>query len=275
VEESSDKVSANGPGRRRLLHTQAMSDRDDRLPPARWESWNPVTGCTKVSEGCRHCYAERFAERWRGIAGHHYELGFDLQLRPERLELPLHWRRPRRVFVDSMSDLFHEGIPDDYVRAVFAVMERAPQHVFHVLTKRPERLLALASSLPWPANVWMGVTVESGRYAARADALRRVPAAVRHISAEPLLGPLDALDLTGIDLVIAGGESGPGRRPPRPDWLRGLRDRCLAAGVAFTFKGWGGAAQATGGRMLDGREWQQSPPSTTTGDGAPVQGSLF
>src|SRR5450756_3081187 len=125
-----------------------MSDRDSRLPPARWESWNPVTGCTKVSEGCRHCYAERFAERWRGIAGHHYELGFDLQLRPERLELPLHWRRPRRVFVDSMSDLFHEGIPDDYVRAVFAVMERAPQHVFHVLTKRPERLLALASSLP-------------------------------------------------------------------------------------------------------------------------------
>src|SRR5674476_899085 len=125
VDESSDKVSANGPGRRRLLHAQAMSDRDDRLPPAQWESWNPVTGCTKVSEGCRHCYAERFAERWRGIAGHHYELGFDLQLRPERLDLPLHWRRPRRVFVDSMSDLFHEGIPDDYVRAVFAVMERA------------------------------------------------------------------------------------------------------------------------------------------------------
>jgi len=252
-----------------------MSEHHDRLPPAQWESWNPVTGCTKVSEGCRHCYAERFAERWRGIAGHHYERGFDLQLRPERLDLPLHWRRPRRVFVDSMSDLFHEGIPDDYVRAVFAVMERAPQHLFHVLTKRPERLLSLAPSMPWPANVWMGVTVESGRYAARADALRRVPAAVRHISAEPLLGPLDALDLTGIDLVIAGGESGPGRRPPRPDWLRGLRDRCLAAGVAFTFKGWGGRSQATGGRMLDGREWRQSPPSTTSGDGAPVQRALF
>ena len=252
-----------------------MSEHDDCAPPARWESWNPATGCTKVSEGCRHCYAERFAERWRGIAGHHYEHGFDLQLRPERLELPLHWRRPRRVFVDSMSDLFHEDIPDDYVRAVFAVMERAPQHVFHVLTKRPARLLALASSLPWPVNVWMGVTVESGRYEARADALRRVPAAVRHVSAEPLLGPLDALDLTGIHLVVAGGESGPGRRPPQPDWLRGLRDRCLTAGVAFTFKGWGGAAQAAGGRLLDGREWQQSPPLAVNGDGAPPQGALF
>jgi protein gp37 len=252
-----------------------MSDPQDRHPPEKWESWNPVTGCTRVSEGCRHCYAERFAERWRGIAGHHYERGFDLQLRPERLELPLHWRRPRRVFVDSMSDLFHEDIPDDYVRAVFAVMERAPQHVFHVLTKRHERLLALAPSLPWPDNVWMGVTVESGLYAARADALRRVPAAVRHISAEPLLGPLDALDLTGISLVIAGGESGLGRRPAQPDWLRGLRDRCVAAGVAFTFKGWGGRSQATGGRLLDGREWQQSPPLVATGDEPPAQGALF
>jgi protein gp37 len=252
-----------------------MSEHDDRLPPTHWESWNPVTGCTKVSEGCRHCYAERFAERWRGIPGHHYEHGFDLQLRPGRLELPLHWRRPRRVFVDSMGDLFHEGIPDDYVRAVFAVMERAPQHVFHVLTKRPERMLVLAPTLPWPANVWMGVTVESGRYAARADALRRVPAAVRHVSAEPLLGPLDALDLTGIDLVIAGGESGPERRPPQPDWLRGLRDRCLAAGVAFTFKGWGGAGQAAGGRMLDGREWRESPAVVGGDDECAAQGTLF
>ena len=256
-----------------------MSDRDDRLPPARWESWNPVTGCTKVSEGCRHCYAERFAERWRGIAGHHYERGFDLQLRPERLELPLHWRRPRRVFVDSMSDLFHEDIPDDYVRAVFAVMERAPRHVFHVLTKRHERLLALAPSLPWPDNVWMGVTVESELHAARADALRRVPAAVRHISAEPLLGPLDTLDLTCISLVIAGGESGLGRRPAQPDWLRGLRDRCVAAGVAFTFKGWGGSGQRDGGRLLDGREWSQSPTIAVVpgaGDTAsPAQEALF
>jgi protein gp37 len=251
-----------------------MSEREDRAPPPKWESWNPVTGCTRVSEGCRHCYAERFAERWRGNPGHHYEHGFDLQLRPERLELPLHWKRPRRVFVDSMSDLFHEQIPDDYVRAVFGVMQRAPQHVFHVLTKRPARMLALAPSLPWPANVWMGVTVEDGPYAARADALRRVPAAVRHVSAEPLLGPLDALDLTAIDLVIAGGESGPRRRPPQPDWLRGLRDRCLAAGVAFAFKGWGGASQETGGRLLDGREWRQSPPLPAA-HGEPAQPALF
>ena len=237
-------------------------------------TWNPVTGCTKVSDGCRHCYAERFAERWRGLPGHHYEHGFDLQLRPERLDLPLRWKRPRRVFVDSMSDLFHEGIPDDYVRAVFSVMERAPQHVFHVLTKRPERMLALAPSLPWPPNVWMGVTVESGRYAARAHALRRVPAAIRHASAEPLLGPLDALDLTDIDLVIAGGESGPGRRPPQPGWLRSLRDRCLTAGVAFTFKGWGGPSQTAGGRLLDGVEWNQSPLAAAA-PGGPVQQPLF
>jgi protein gp37 len=226
----------------------------------RWESWNPATGCTHVSEGCRHCYAERFAERWRGIPGHYYERGFDLQLRPSRLELPLRWKKPRHVFVDSMTDLFHEDIPDDYVRAVFAVMERAPQHVYHVLTKREDRLAKLAPVLPWPPHVWMGVTVEHLRYRRRVDVLRTVPAAVRHISAEPLLGPLDGLDLSGIDWVIAGGESGPERRPPRLEWLRGLRDQCLAEGVCFDFKGWGGGTQRAGGRLLDGREWDESPP---------------
>lgn len=226
----------------------------------RWESWNPATGCTHVSEGCRHCYAERFAERWRGLPGHHYEHGFDLQLRPDRLQLPLHWKKPRHVFVDSMTDLFHEGIPDDYIRAVFAVMERAPQHVYHVLTKREDRLAVLAPVLPWPPQVWMGVTVEHLRYARRADVLRTVPAAVRHISAEPLLGPLDELDLSGIHWVIAGGESGPERRPPRIEWLRGLRDRCIAEGVCFHFKGWGGGTQRAGGRLLEGREWDESPP---------------
>ena len=230
-----------------------------RTVSRRWESWNPVSGCTHVSEGCRHCYAERFAERWRGIPGHHYEHGFDLMLRPERLELPLRWRRPRHVFVTSMGDLFHEEIPDDYVRRVFAVMEQAPRHVFHVLTKREQRLTTLAPGLPWPANVHLGVTVESMAYAARADALRAVPAALRHISAEPLLGPLDELDLEGIGWLIAGGESGPTRRPPRPEWLRGLRDHCLAAGVPFTFKGWGGRVQGEQGRTLDGREWQERP----------------
>jgi protein gp37 len=225
----------------------------------RWQSWNPVTGCTHVSAGCAHCYAERFAERWRGLPGHHYEHGFDLMLRPERLELPLHWRAPRRVFVTSMGDLFHEEVPDEYVQQVFAVMERARHHVFHVLTKREERLLALSAELPWPANVHLGVTVEHMACARRADALRAVPAAVRHISAEPLLGPLDELDLEGIDWLIAGGESGPDRRPPRAEWLRGLRDHCLAAGVAFTFKGWGGRVQGAQGRLLDGREWHERP----------------
>jgi protein gp37 len=225
----------------------------------RWQSWNPVTGCTHVSAGCAHCYAERFAERWRGLPGHHYEHGFDLMLRPERLELPLHWRAPRRVFVTSMGDLFHEEVPDEYVRQVFAVMERARNHVFHVLTKREGRLLALSAELPWPTNVHLGVTVEHMACARRADALRAVPAAVRHISAEPLLGPLAELDLAGIDWVIAGGESGPARRPPRAEWLRGLRDHCLAAGVAFTFKGWGGRVQGAQGRLLDGREWNERP----------------
>jgi len=225
----------------------------------RWESWNPVTGCTPVSDGCRHCYAQRFADRWRGLAGHHYEHGFDLMLRPERLELPLRWRTPRHVFVDSMSDLFHERIPDDYVRRVFAVMALAPRHLFHVLTKRERRLLELAPTLPWPPHVHMGVTVESMKYGRRADALRAVPAAVRHLSAEPLLGPLDELDLTAIDWVVAGGESGPTRRPPRVEWLRGLRDHCLSEGVAFTFKGWGGRVQGAGGRLLDGREWDDRP----------------
>jgi protein gp37 len=226
----------------------------------RWVSWNPVSGCTPVSAGCAHCYAQRFAERWRGIAGHPYEHGFDLQLRPQRLDLPLRWHAPRRVFVDSMSDLFHEGIPDEYVADVFAVMAMAQRHVFHVFTKRDARMAALAPRLPWPPNLWMGVTVERGDYARRADSLRAVPAAVRFVCAEPLLGPLDALDLEGIDWVVAGGESGPGRRPPHPDWLRGLRDRCLAAHVPFTFKGWGGRVQGQLGRELDGREWLARPP---------------
>ena len=245
-------------------HCYTLEEMDEA---PRWVSWNPVTGCTRVSDGCLHCYAQRFAERWRGIVGHPYEHGFDLQLRPERLKLPQHWRKPRRVFVTSMSDLFHESVPDDYISEVFAVMEQIPRHTFHLLTKRHQRMLDLAPSLPWPANVWMGVTVESGRYSERADALRQVPAAVRHISAEPLLGPLDALDLSGIDWVIAGGESGPARRPPDPQWLRDLRDRCLAAGVGFYFKGWGGRTQGQLGRLLDGREWLQRPPISA---GAPA-----
>src|SRR5271154_4694671 len=190
-------------------------------------TWNPVTGCSKVSPGCAHCYAETFAERWRGVPGHPYEQGFDLRLWPERLELPLSLRKPKLVFVNSMSDLFHEQVPVDYIEAVFDVMERAEQHVFQVLTKRHERLAELAPQLTWPENVWMGVSIENRRFVHRADDLREVPAAVRFISAEPLLGPLEGLDLTGMDWLIAGGESGPGHRRMDPDWVRDLREQCV------------------------------------------------
>lgn len=202
-------------------------------------TWNPVTGCDKVSPGCAHCYAETFAERFRGVPGHHYEQGFDLRLWPGRLKLPLTWRTPRLVFVNSMSDLFHHEVPDTFIWQVFEVMEEAHWHTFQVLTKRAERLAQLAPRLPWPPNVWMGVSIENRRFVGRADSLRRVPAGVRFISAEPLLGPLDSLCLTGIDWLIVGGESGPRARPMHPAWARRLRDQCRKASVAFFFKQWG------------------------------------
>jgi protein gp37 len=222
-------------------------------------TWNPVTGCHQVSPGCAHCYAKTFAERWRGIPGHPYEQGFDLRLWPQRLEQPLRWRRPRTIFVNSMSDLFHEDIPDLFVEQVFDVMERADWHTFQILTKRHERLARLAPTLAWPSNVWMGVSIENRRFVHRADHLREVPAAVRFVSAEPLLGPLEGLDLTDIDWLIAGGESGPRHRPVRAEWVRELRDRCVAEGVAFFFKQWGGVRSKTGGRLLDGRTWDETP----------------
>lgn len=222
-------------------------------------TWNPVTGCSKVSPGCAHCYAETFAERWRDTPGHPYEQGFDLRLWPERLGIPLRWRRPRVIFVNSMSDLFHEDIPDDYVAEVFDIMARAAWHVFQVLTKREDRLVELAVDLPWPPNVWMGVTIENRRFVHRADRLREVPAAVRFISAEPLLGPLEGLDLDGMDWLIAGGESGPRHRPVRVEWLRELRDRCVNEDVEFFFRQWGGRRPKSGGRLLDGRTWDEMP----------------
>jgi protein gp37 len=224
-------------------------------------TWNPVTGCSKVSPGCAHCYAETFAERWRGVPDHPYEQGFDLRLWPARLDVPLRWKRPRHIFVNSMSDLFHEDIPVEYVEQVFDVMVQAEHHVFQVLTKRHERLVELADQLPWPPNLWMGVTIENSRFVHRADYLRQVPATVRFISAEPLLGPLDRLDLTDIDWLIAGGESGPRHRPVREKWLLDLRDRCLNEGVAYFFKQWGGRRPKSGGRELDGRTWDQMPAS--------------
>lgn len=228
-------------------------------------TWNPVTGCTQVSPGCAHCYALTFAERFRGTPGHHFEQGFDLRLWPERLVLPLRWREPRRIFVNSMSDLFHEAIPEAYIRQVFAVMERADWHTFQVLTKRTQRLASLGPMLPWSPHVWAGVSIENRRWLGRADDLRRVPARVRFVSAEPLLGPLDGLDLTGIHWLITGGESGLRHRPVDPDWVRSLRDRCVARGVAFFHKQWGGRYPKAGGRELDGRTWDELPAPLSTG----------
>lgn len=228
-------------------------------------TWNPVTGCNEVSPGCAHCYAKTFAERFRGVPGHPYVNGFDLTLRPERIEQPLQWRRPRLIFVNSMSDLFHEDVPDAFVRDVFDVMGRAHWHTFQLLTKRSRRLADLAPDLPWPNNVWVGVSVENQRWVSRIDDLRRVPAAVRFLSCEPLLGPL-SLNLAGIHWVIAGGESGHHARPMRPEWVRDVRDQCVAAAVPFFFKQWGAHDEAglrrgkhATGRLLDGCVWNEMP----------------
>ena len=222
-------------------------------------TWNPVTGCTKVSPGCKHCYAETFAERWRGIPDHPYEQGFDLRLWPERLDLPLSWKKPRTIFVNSMSDLFHEKVPLSFIRKVFRTMKRAEWHTFQVLTKRAERLAAVGPKLDWPSNVWIGVSVETAKYLYRIDMLRDIPGAVRFLSLEPLLGSLGRLNLTGIDWVIVGGESGPRARPLDPEWVRATRDQCLGAGVPFFFKQWGGVQKKKAGRVLDGRTWDELP----------------
>jgi protein gp37 len=226
-------------------------------------TWNPVTGCTKITAGCDNCYAERFAERWRGIPGHPFEHGFDLMLKPDRLNQPLAWKRPRMIFVNSMSDLFHKDVPTSYVDRVFDVMERADHHVFQVLTKRSplmrDYLLARYADRAPPPHIWLGVSVEDSRSSARIAHLRQSPAAIRFLSAEPLIGPIGAVDLTGIHWVIVGGESGPGARPIDPDWVRSLRDQCLEQGVAFFFKQWGGVRPKAGGRELDGREWSEMP----------------
>ena len=222
-------------------------------------TWTPVTGCTKTSPGCKHCYAETFAERWRGTPGHPYEQGFDLKLWPDRLGLPLSWKKPRTIFVNSMSDLFHEEIPTAFIEKVFAAMTAASWHVFQVLTKRADRLADIAATLTWPSNVWMGVSIETARYAWRVDRLRTVPAAVRFLSIEPMLEPIDGLDLHGIDWVIVGGESGPGARPLNPDWVRGIRQQCQKSGVPFFFKQWGGVHKKKAGRTLDGLTWDELP----------------
>lgn len=222
-------------------------------------TWNPVTGCTKVSPGCKHCYAERIALRLKAMGNPRYKNGFEVTLHPDQLTLPLRWRQPRCIFVNSISDLFHEAVPDDYIRRVFDVMAEADWHIFQILTKRAERLASMSSQLPWPSNVWQGVSVENSEHTWRISYLGKVPASVRFLSVEPLLGPIPQLPLEAIDWVIVGGESGPDHRPVDPAWVRSIRDRCLAAGIPFFFKQWGGNTPKSGGRRLDGRTWNQMP----------------
>jgi protein gp37 len=226
-------------------------------------TWNPVTGCTKITRGCDNCYAERFAERFRGVAGHPFSNGFDLTLRPERLHQPLRWRRPRMIFVNSMSDLFHKKVPDAFIDQVFATMEEADWHVFQVLSKRSslmrDYLRRRYQDAEPPAHIWCGVSVEDGQAKGRIEHLRAAPAGIRFLSIEPLIGALGPVNLQGIDWVIVGGESGPGARPVHLDWVREVRDQCIAQGVAFFFKQWGGTRPKSGGRELDGRQWSEFP----------------
>jgi protein gp37 len=231
-------------------------------------TWNPTTGCDRTSPGCDHCYAMTLARRLKAMGSVRYQSdgdpvtsgpGFGLTLHHDQLSLPTRWAAPRLVFVNSMSDLFHPSVPVEFIVDVFAVMAATPRHTFQVLTKRSKRLLGLADRLPWPSNVWMGVSIENDRYTFRADHLRRVPAAIRFVSAEPLLGALPSFDLDRIDWVIAGGESGAGARPVEPAWVQDLRDRCHEADVAFFFKQWGGRTPKAGGRQLDGRTWDEVP----------------
>ncbi len=227
-------------------------------------TWNPVRGCTELSPGCARCYAKVFAERWRGIPGHPYEQGFDLRLVPEKLSQPLLWRRPRTIFVNSMSDLFHEGVDAGFIGQVIRVMELADWHIYQVLTKRAERMRAIVSSrhphLDAERHVWLGVSVENRKHGVpRIDRLRETPAAVRFLSVEPLLEDLGEVDLQGIDWVIVGGESGNGARPMRREWVRSIREQCVERSIPFFFKQWGGVRKRASGRSLDGRTYDQMP----------------
>lgn len=222
-------------------------------------TWNPVTGCTKISPGCKHCYAERMAARLKAMGQRNYRNGFELTLHEHVLELPLKWKRPQTIFVNSMSDLFHTDVPLEFIQRAFDTMRRAHWHRFQVLTKRAERLESVCNDLPWPANVWMGVSIESDKYSYRADHLRRTDAQIKFLSLEPLLGPLPNLDLTGIDWAIIGGESGPGSRPMNKDWVLEIKRSCRTAGVPFFFKQWGGVNKKAAGRTLAGRTYDEMP----------------
>lgn len=222
-------------------------------------TWNPTTGCHKISPGCKNCYAERFAERWRGVAGHPYEQGFDVKTWDERLRMPLSWKKPRLIFVNSMSDLFLDDISEDFIKDVFHVMEEASWHQFQVLTKRPQRMLKIANCIKkWPTNVWAGVSIESQAWVWRSEILKEIPAKIRFLSCEPLLGSL-TLSLDELHWIIVGGESGVGARPMNIEWVRDIREQCIQANVPFFFKQWGGVHKKKYGREIDGRTWDGFP----------------
>jgi protein gp37 len=233
--------------------------------PIEWTdaTWNPVTGCDKVSPGCKHCYAERMAKRLKAAGNRSYRNGFELTLQPHMLTRPLEWKSPKRIFVNSMSDLFHDDVPLEYIRRVFDRMNEADWHQYQVLTKRAERLEELSDQLKWAPHIWMGVSVESEKYLPRIDCLRRTRAHVKFLSLEPLLGPLEKMDLRGIDWAIVGGESGPGSRPMNEEWVTDIRDQCVKANVAFFFKQWGGVFKKRTGRTLEGRTWDEMPALAT------------
>jgi protein gp37 len=228
-------------------------------------TWNPITGCTKVSPGCKHCYAERMAMRLKAMGQPKYANGFKLALHEDKLEQPLGWEKPSVIFVNSMSDLFHKDVPLTFVHKVFDVMRCASWHTFQVLTKRSRRLLEPNPEIDWPSNVWMGVSVENQDYTFRIEHLRQTDAQIKFLSLEPLLGPLPGLNLRGIDWIIVGGESGPGARPMAEEWVVDIRDQCLAAGVPFFFKQWGGVRRKRAGRVLGGCTWDQIPAFASGG----------
>lgn len=222
-------------------------------------TWNPVTGCSKISPGCKNCYAERLAKRLAAMGQNRYRNGFEVTLHYDLVDLPLHWRQPRLIFVNSLSDLFHEDVSEAFIMSVFETMANAHWHTFQILTKRSQRLAELASHLPWPQNIWMGVSVESPRYVTRIADLCKVPAAVRFLSIEPLLEPIANLPLADIDWVIVGGESGPGCRSMKAEWVRQIRNQCRTQKVPFFFKQWGGVRKKSTGRLLDSRTWDELP----------------
>ena len=222
-------------------------------------TWNPVTGCNKISEGCDNCYAERMAKRLKAMGQQNYINGFEVVCHPHMLDTPLKWKKTNMVFVNSMGDVFHEKVPLDFIRQVFGVMNIADQHFYQVLTKRAKRLLELSKMIKWDSHIWMGVTVENKTFKYRIDYLRKTPAKTKFLSLEPLLGPLGKLDLSGIDWVIVGGESGPRARSIEADWAREIRDQCIEQKVPFFFKQWGGVRKKKNGRILDGVEWNEMP----------------